>query len=160
MNLNENAVPLLVQQHIVLGDLFASHQEALVDRRWAQAARLLDEYEQTLLSHIHFEERHLLPRCDAMGGMQWPGAVYKAEHRRIEQLLREAADRLARARGAGITPASLISLLDDERTLKRLVEHHHEREEKALFVEARQAAALTEEGNAVALTEARHCVGY
>jgi hypothetical protein len=31
----------------------------------------------------------------------------------------------------------LISLLDEERTLKHLLEYHHEREEKALFGELR-----------------------
>lgn len=147
---DESAVGLLLRQHIVLSDLFARHQEALVDRRWPEAARLLEEYEESLLSHIQFEERNLLPRCDAMGAVQWPGAVYKAEHRRIEQLLRKAADRLARVRGSEIAPAVLILLLDEERTLKRLVEHHHEREEKALFVELREAAAVSREGDAAA----------
>lgn len=147
--LDESAVGLLLRQHTVLSDLFARHQEALVDRRWAEAVRLLEEYEESLLSHIRFEERNLLPRCDAMGGVQWPGAVYKAEHRRIEQLLHRAADRLTRARGSEISPAVLVSLLDEERTLKRLVEHHHEREEKALFVELRDAASSRRRREAV-----------
>lgn len=147
--LDESAVGLLLRQHTVLSDLFARHQEALVDRRWAEAVRLLEEYEESLLSHIRFEERNLLPRCNAMGGVQWPGAVYKAEHRRIEQLLRRAADRLTRARGSEISPAVLVSLLDEERTLKRLVEHHHEREEKALFVELRDAASSRRRREAV-----------
>lgn len=128
-------------QHFSLGDLFARHQEALVDRRWAEAARLLGEYGQRLLEHIDFEERHLLPRCDVVGPARWPSAVYRAEHRRIEQLLRKAADRLTHARGSAATSAVLISLLDDERTLKRLLEHHHEREEQALFVELRDATS-------------------
>ena len=147
--LDESAVGLLLRQHTVLSDLFARHQEALVDRRWAEAVRLLEEYEESLLSHIRFEERNLLPRCNAMGGVQWPGAVYKAEHRRIEQLLRRAADRLTRARGSEISPAVLVSLLDEERTPKRLVEHHHEREEKALFVELRDAASSRRRREAV-----------
>lgn len=112
-----DAVDLLSGHHLALGDLFARHQEALLDRRWADAARLLEEYEQGLL-------------------------------RRIEQLLRKAADRLTCARGSEITPSILISLLDEERTLKHLVQHHHEREEKALFLELRGAGALSSEGNA------------
>lgn len=134
------SVDLLRGQHLSLGDLFACHQEALVDRRWAEAARLLEEYGQRLLEHIDFEERHLLPRCDSAGHARWPAAVYRAEHRRIEQLLRKAADRLTRARGAAVTSAVLITLLDEERTLKRLLEHHHEREEQALFMELSAAS--------------------
>lgn len=140
-DLDDTAVALLLRHHGVLGDLFASHQQALVDRRWAQAARLLEEYEQGLLSQIHFEERHLLPRCEAIGGAQRPRAIYKAEHRRIEQLLREAADRLACTLGSEITPAILASLLDEERTLKRLMEHHREREERVLTQELSAATA-------------------
>lgn len=111
-----------------------------MDRRWAEAQRLLEEYEQSLLEHIDLEERHLLPHCDELGNARWPSTVYRAEHRRIEQLVRKAADRLTRARGSEITPSVLIALLDDERTLKHLLEHHHEREEQALFIEVRAAS--------------------
>lgn len=148
VDIGVDAVDLLSGHHLALSDLFARHQEALVDRRWVDAARLLQDYEQCLLRHIDFEERHLLSRADAAGNARWPSRVYRAEHRRIQQLLRKAADRLTRARGSEITPAVLISLLDEERTLKHLVEHHHEREEKALFVELRDAGALYGEGNA------------
>jgi hemerythrin-like domain-containing protein len=140
-----DVIQLLLGHHLALSDLFARHQEALVERRWTEAARLLDEYGQSLLRHIDFEERNLLPRCDAVGSARWSSAVYRAEHRRIEQLLCKATDRLRHARESEITPAVLISLLDEERTLKHLIEHHHEREEKALFVELRGEAALSRE---------------
>ncbi len=156
MDLDVDPVDLLLGHHLALGDLFAQHQEALVDRRWAEAAQLLEQYEQSLLRHIDFEEQHLLSRCDAVGNARWPSAVYRAEHRRIEQLLRKAADRLTRARAAEITPTVLVSLLDEERTLKHLVEHHHEREEKALFVELRRAGSLSREGDTVATLDDRH----
>lgn len=143
-----DAVDLLSGHHLALGDLFARHQEALLDRRWADAARLLEEYEQGLLRHIDFEERYMLPPSGGGANARWPSRVYRAEHRRIEQLLRKAADRLTCARGSEITPSILISLLDEERTLKHLVQHHHEREEKALFLELRGAGALSSEGNA------------
>ncbi len=141
MDCDTDPVERLLGQHIALGDLFARHQEALVERRWADAARLLEEYEQSLRSHIDLEERQLLPRCGARGEARWPRAVYQAEHRRIEQLLRKAAERLRHAQGSGISSRRLIWLLDEERTLKHLLEHHHEREEKALFVELRGATA-------------------
>jgi hypothetical protein len=58
---------------------------------------------------------------------------------RIEQLLEKARERLQREAHRRITAAALIALFDEERTLKRLVEHHHEREETALFAKVFKA---------------------
>jgi len=127
---------VLLEQHDALADLFACHQEALLDRRWTEAARLLEEYDGQLRRHMRLEEEHLLPRCEHAQA-RWPARVYRAEHRRIEQLMERTAEQLTNARRLGITPAALISLLDEERTLKHLLEHHHEREEKGLFGELR-----------------------
>jgi hemerythrin HHE cation binding domain-containing protein len=142
MSTTDDTFGLLLEQHVALGDLFASHQEALLDRRWAEATWLLEEYDRRLRRHISVEERHLLSRCEKIEAMQWPTDVYRAEHRRIEQLLTKTTQRLASARCHGITPAMLISLLDEERTLKRLVEHHHEREENGLFGELRAGLSV------------------
>ncbi|MGH8170797.1 MAG: hemerythrin domain-containing protein [Steroidobacteraceae bacterium] len=130
---------LLLEQHLAFGDLFAQHQEALLDRRLEDAARLLAEYGERLRAHIALEERALLPKCGGNGSSRWPPEVYRAEHRRIEQLLEKAREHLQREARRGITAAALIAILDEERTLKRLVEHHHEREETALFTEVFQA---------------------
>lgn len=130
-------VDVLLRQHAALDDLFARHQAALLDRRWAEAARILEEYGVRLRSHIELEERHLLPRFARIATVRWPAGIYRAEHRRSEQLLEKAWERLAHERRRGITTASLISLIDEERTLKHLIEHHHEREEKGLFGELR-----------------------
>jgi hemerythrin-like domain-containing protein len=128
-----------LEQHLAFGDLFARHQEALLDRRLEDAARMLEEYGERLRTHIALEERALLPKCGSHGSSRWPPEVYRAEHRRIEQLLEEARERLQREARRGITAAALIAILDEERTLKRLVEHHHEREETALFTEVFRA---------------------
>jgi len=128
---------LLLEQHVAFTHLFARHQEALLDRRLDDATRLLEEYAEQLREHIALEERCLLPKCAALDSVRWPPRVYLAEHRRIEQLLARAGERLRCGMQGGITAAVLISILDEERTLKRLVEHHHEREETALFSEVR-----------------------
>ena len=135
---------LLLEQHVAFADLFARHQEALLDRRFEDAARLLDEYCGRLREHIALEERCLLPKCAALDSVRWPPQVYRAEHRRIEQLLARTGERLRREGHLGIAAATLISILDEERTLKRLVEHHHEREETALFSEVRNGAGNAE----------------
>jgi hemerythrin-like domain-containing protein len=132
---------LLLEQHVAFADLFARHQEALLDRRIEDATRLLEEYGGRLREHIALEERCLLPRCAGLDSVRWPPQVYRAEHRRIEQLLARTGERLRREGHLGITAAALIGILDEERTLKRLIEHHHEREETALFSEVRRAAS-------------------
>lgn len=129
----------LLEQHVAFSDLFARHQEALLDRRFGEAIRLLEEYSERLREHIAVEERDLLPKCAALDAARWPPDVYRAEHRRIDQLLVKAGERLRRLGRRGVQAAVLISILDEERTLKRLVEHHHEREETALFREVREA---------------------
>lgn len=129
----------LLGEHRALVELFTRHQCALIERRWLEAAWLLERYARDLRRHIDFEERFVLPRCVGAPGTRWPGALYRAEHRRIEQLLGKAADRLASAHRSEITAAVIIELLDAERVLKHLVAHHHEREEQALFVELRMS---------------------
>ncbi|MGH8316720.1 MAG: hemerythrin domain-containing protein [Steroidobacteraceae bacterium] len=130
---------MLLEEHLAFGDLFARHQEALLDRRFEHAASLLEAYTERLRAHIAYEERHMLPQCASRGATRWPPKDYLAEHRRIEQLLAKASDRLRHGAQRGITTAVLITILDEERTLKRLVEHHHEREEAALFQEVYRA---------------------
>lgn len=140
MDTSFDPLEFLLEQHVAFADLFAHHQEALLDRRFEDATRLFEEYGERLREHIALEERCLLPRCAALGSVRWPPAVYRAEHRRIEQLLAKTGGRLRCDGRRGITASTLISILDEERTLKRLVEHHHEREEMALFSELRAGA--------------------
>lgn len=145
----------LLAQHLALGEMFARHQESLVDRRWAEAAERLVEYERYLRGHIEFEERHLLPHC-RVGRLRWAREVYLAEHRRIEQLLRKAMDGLALARRSEMTAAAIIALLDGEKTLKHVVEHHHEREENGLFAELRGADWVNREAATAGGRNERH----
>lgn len=137
MQARADPIGLLLQQHVALGDLFARHQEALLERRWEEAARRLEDYAGHLRCHIELEERYVLPHGGHRKALRWPIEVYRAEHRRIEQLLDNAAQRLERACATRITAATIISLLDEERTLKHLIEHHHDREEQGLFGEVR-----------------------
>jgi len=137
--LNPDPLALLVREHASLERLFARHQEALVNRSWARAARLLESYGRHLQRHIAIEEQLLLPHCQMTGaGLRWKAGVYSAEHRRVELLLGNNRERLAHARRRGMTATALVALLDQEKTLKHLVGHHHEREETALFAELRQ----------------------
>ncbi len=128
-------IPMLLEHHGILNELFSRHQTALVERQWASATSLLLDYEQRLASHFDLEERVLLSRCDPSIPLRWSTSIYTAEHRRITRLVRDAIGRLEGARAVEITSRTLIGLIDAEGPLKRLVEHHQEREEIGLFAE-------------------------
>jgi DUF438 domain-containing protein len=150
---DQDPIGLLLEQHVAFYDLFARHQVALLDRRLIDAARLLEDYDDQLRQHIAFQESHLLPQRSRAPAARWPVRVYLAEHRRIVQLLTSLRERLERERRRGMTSTSLISLLDEERALKYLVEHHHAREERALFCELKRVLP-SEIGNLIGCSRA------
>lgn len=135
---------ILRREHASLDALFRRHQEVLVSHAWAWAARLLIQYQERLTVHIRLEEKFLLPYCndDSGSSSRWGSRVYRTEHRKLEELVRVVTVRLASARRRGVTPAMLIDILDKERTLKHVVQHHHEREEKGLFTELHERLPL------------------
>ena len=137
----------LADEHAALTQLFARHQAALVTRAWARAARLLDSHRKRLAQHIELEERYLLPYClrEKLPN-QWPTRVYSAEHQRIQELASKLSARFAKLRRRGVTSAALIALLDEEKTLKHILEHHHAREEMALFANLPQVLSETQRG--------------
>ena len=136
--LNPDPFVWLAREHASLNRLFGRHQEALVSRSWVRAMRLLDSYSWHLQRHIAIEEQLLLPQCQNAGAKpRWYADVYCAEHRRIQLLLGKSREGLAHAQPRGMRATALIALLDEEKTLKHLVDHHHEREETALFAELR-----------------------
>lgn len=128
---------MLLREHKAVTNLFRRHQETLLARDWARAARLLACYQKRLATHIRLEDELLLPYANTAGDrkLRWDAHVYMVEHRKLLELTCELDNKLATARRRGITPAMLIDLLDEEMTLKHVFEHHHEREEKGLFEE-------------------------
>ena len=135
----------LADEHAALTQLFARHQAALVTRAWARAARLLDSHRKRLAQHIELEERYLLPYCPHPKlPNQWPARVYSAEHQRILELAGKLSARFAKLRRRGVTTMALIALLDEQKTLKHILEHHHAREELALFATLPQIFSETQ----------------
>lgn len=138
--LSFDPIETLASEHVALEQLFARHQEALVTRAWARAARLLEHYRKRLQYQIQLEERYLLPYSiqeQASGSEQT--SIYMAEHRRLEALLEKAGTRLALARRRGVTAGVLIALLDEEKTIKHVIGYHYQREETVLFTVLRQS---------------------
>jgi hemerythrin-like domain-containing protein len=146
-----NPFTILKQEHLAIDRLFQSHQEMLLDRSWARALRLLEYYQQLLESHIKFEDGILLPYCiaDAIAPIRWKAQIYLAEHRRIEELVNKVRVRLAAIRRRGMKSSMLIGLLDQEGTIKHVLEHHHEREEKGIYDELCRNLSAGERQNLV-----------
>jgi|GEM_PF-4996796 len=74
------------------------------------------------------EERFLLPYC-VKSHIPGHWQVYVTEHQLLEEILESASRRLAAARRRGITNATLIALLDEEKTAKYALEHHLKQED-------------------------------
>ena len=128
----------LEREHVEQLKQFQAHQEHLILRESRRALEILIDFESRLLNHMELEERYLLPLCethiDRAG--HWGPRIYAQEHRRMKELLAAARMRLAAhcVKGDGaMTPADVISLVDEEKTLKHLISHHQAREETALY---------------------------
>lgn len=124
----------LLEVHEALDGLFAAHQEALLDRDLARAARLLREFTAAIREHIVLEEDVLLPiyaRAERMAGGD--PQLYLAEHRKILQYLnrfQSLVDEMTQ-----VTPEAhaIIEVLDEEVRFKDLMEHHDLRERNILY---------------------------
>src|SRR5699024_187483 len=97
---------------------------ALAYRRWRQ-------YRERLGAHIESEEAWL-DRMDS-ATLQWRVKVYKAEHRRLLLLADRIAARLAHPPRRAKADYR-IDMLERQKSLKGVLEHHHAREEQDLYV--------------------------
>lgn len=130
----------LRNEHNVLTSHFALHQAALVERAWGRAMRLFDQYKRQLERHMELEDRYLIPHYDAVKTHdQWPVRVYIAEHQRIRSLMEALEVNFSELSPRVIEPSNLIAILDAEKTLKSVLDHHHQREEQAMFEGLRHA---------------------
>lgn len=130
----------ILADHREMDELLLLHQEALIEQDLAAAQARYAAFLERLRAHIDVENRELLPRHEKLAQPRWRTPVYALEHDkilalagRIEARLQAPAPAPGQARRRWI-----IQLLDDERTLKNVMEHHEEREEKGLLPELEQ----------------------
>ncbi len=127
----------ILREHRQLEALMLSHQEALIEQDIASARSRYASFLQMLRQHIALENEHALPPHKSVDGPKWRTLVYEAEHDKALQVAELMQERLERE----FPPAGparlhwLIKMMDDERSLKNLLEHHHEREEAGLLPE-------------------------
>lgn len=130
--------------HDELAQRFFAHQQALLDRDFARAARELAAYRETLFAHAHDEEQHVLPRYVELGGdaTDAPLKLFLGEHKNLRAFVDEFVRRVA-ALAAAPDDRALLELFDREATYKNLMLHHDLREKNMLypFLAARLSAA-------------------
>lgn len=131
--------------HEQLDELFARHQDAVVERDLQRARMLLAAYRNGLEMHIADEEERLLPVYGERVG-EVPGAspqMIRDEHRKLLELLTDVEARLEKL-GHDATSRDVVALLDLEHRYKGLVEHHHLREHNLFYPKLDEATTADE----------------
>lgn len=127
-------------------------QEALVEKKFDLARRLFALYQTLMDEHICLENTLLLPAHATIRQPRWPTSLYQHEHDKILSLLQRALQQFDAAHHAGLSNRHrVILLLDYQRTLKNVLEHHEQREEQGLLDE------LAQHHNESALLLAQQC---
>lgn len=133
-------VNIINKQHLELRELFARHQEMLLIGQFEEARVWLDHYMVCQKAHIQIENNYLLPEFTKIERKtQWDSSVYEKEHDKIIKLYENVSDDLNWLTEQELSESdrrrNIIALLDKEKTLKGLNEHHEDREEEAMLKE-------------------------
>ncbi len=133
-------VDIIHKQHLDLRELFAQHQEALLQGHFEDAMTQLSNFNQCHQSHAKLEERYLFPLFSEIKHQsKWNVSLYIKEHEKIERLFENISKDVSWLSEQSLSESQLrrniIALLDKEKTFKGLTEHHEEREEEAMLKE-------------------------
>ena len=135
----------ILAEHQEMNELFLQHQEALLEQDWAKAQARYAAFHALLLRHIELEDSCLVPLHQQLAKPQWRTLVYTAEHDKVLEIAQIMAERIAAPKPEDKQQRLrwIIKLIDDERSLKNLLEHHNEREEKGMLPELASLAHRT-----------------
>ena len=133
-------VKIIHQQHLDLRELFARHQDALLQGQFDQAIIKLDHFAACLKVHMQLEENYLFPEFAKIErSTKWDVSLYEKEHEKINHLYQTISTDLDWLSEQQLDESqqrrNIIALLDKEKTFKGLNEHHEDREEDALLKE-------------------------
>jgi len=131
---------VITKCHQELDEFFLLHQEAVVLAKFEPAVELLGCFGELHQFHMDFENEKLLPALTELGDPgRWPASLYSSEHDKVQELLQQAGRRLLSLHEARLssreTRRGIIVLLDEQKTLKGVCEHHQEREQVGLLPE-------------------------
>ncbi|MBL1141603.1 MAG: hypothetical protein HND53_06185 [Proteobacteria bacterium] len=133
-------VEIIQKQHSDLHELFARHQEALLQGLFDVAGTWLEHFHVCQTAHIQLEENYLLPEFAKIERRtKWDASLYQKEHEKITQLFGNITQDLEWLAEQELDESqkrrNIIALLDKEKTLKGLLEHHEEREEEGMLID-------------------------
>ncbi|MDJ0836879.1 MAG: hypothetical protein QNK37_10210 [Acidobacteriota bacterium] len=133
--MTERSFTELAAVHETLEACFLIHQETLVTGDAAGALSLFRDYRDLLLLHIHHEDDLLMPVFQRNGRMKrWPSELYVGEHDKFKGMLQNIEAGLERmVRADEVRPLDIVFQIDLEGGLKRLHEHHDQRERENFF---------------------------
>jgi hypothetical protein len=137
---NARLTAVITQCHRGLDEFFLLHQEAVLLGRFDVAIQLLNGFKELHHLHMGFEDETLIPKLDGLGDRgRWPASLYTAEHAKVQELMgKTEANLLSLSKGQLSNKdlrREIIAFLDQEKTFKGLMEHHHEREEAGMLPE-------------------------
>tara|TARA_R110000782_G_scaffold129164_7_gene220760 strand:- start:4196 stop:4690 length:495 start_codon:yes stop_codon:yes gene_type:complete len=133
-------VEIIHNQHLDLRELFAQHQEVLLQGELEVAMTSLNDFNLCHESHAKLEERYIFPLFETIKHQsKWDVSLYVKEHEKISHLFRRIIEDLGLLSEQSLSSSQLrrniITILDKEKTLKGLIEHHESREEDAMLKE-------------------------
>lgn len=131
---DDDLTRVMMGHHDQLAAIFFRHQQALLDRDFARAARELAAYRAALWAHMHDEETVVLPRYAALGGdaTDAPLRLFLGEHKNLRSFVDDFGGRVA-ALASRPDDRALLELLDRQATCKNLMLHHDLRERNMLY---------------------------
>lgn len=126
----------LERVHEAIMEELQLHQDAVVVSDLPAARRHLDRLVLMLKAHIRAEDEVLLPifaeRVEPQVGCT-PELLFN-EHRKLERLLKKTQERMLVFEAAGeIRPRERVYMIEEERMLKEVLDHHDRRERAAFF---------------------------
>lgn len=123
----------LLDVHAEFAEELLLHQEALVRGDLAEALVRIEALAARIGAHILHEETKILPVVERAGGWSRIGdpRFYREEHEKIRRTL---ADLVAKT--AALSPGAhreVALLVGEEKAFWALLEHHDDRERRALY---------------------------
>ncbi|TDI47056.1 MAG: hypothetical protein E2P00_01715 [Acidobacteria bacterium] len=131
----------IMAEHNRFQELLEEHQVHLVEGDSKRAALAWERFCRALLAHIQGEEDVILPAYETTCKHERGGEpdVFRREHRRLRRMLTELSAWLAAWAGRTWPATEVILLVEREKTLKDLLEHHDQREDRYLYSALRTA---------------------
>ncbi|MBV1873619.1 MAG: hypothetical protein KUG80_02500 [Gammaproteobacteria bacterium] len=131
---------VLKHYHEQLNERLLLQQDALIDKNITLALQLFCQFQLLMTDHLRVENLILLPLHAEIENVRWPSSLYKLEHNKIIKLMSKAELQLRSAQRHKNTDCrrDIVEIIDYQRTLKGVLEHHEAREEQGLLAELTQ----------------------